>query len=203
MRKALLLTFGLIFSALIQAQEKNVELREIGSVADAFIALREATAQNDANGISRYSEAVRSYSLDYFLDLTCLDSTEVTPERNGFADSIINEIVQKHDRGENADGSYRTRTCFIKSGSSNRYELSSKGHQELAVIAEGGGLITLKVHVTNRHGLDVRYDDIKNVKTGLPQRQLSIDLPENTRNIIELEIINCGTKDCSCVIISN
>ena len=36
MRKALLLTLGLIFSALIQAQEKNIELREIGSVADAF-----------------------------------------------------------------------------------------------------------------------------------------------------------------------
>ena len=203
MRTALLLTLGLIFSTIIKAQEKGLELREIGSVADAFIALREATARNDASGISRYTEELRSYGLEYFLGLDCVDSTEFTSEYDGFADKIMHEIVQKTDRGETADGSRRTRTCFIKSGSSNRYELSSKGHQELAVIAERGGLITLKVHVTNRHGLDVRYDDIKNVKTGLPQRELSIDLPENTRNIIELEIINCGTKDCCCVILSN
>lgn len=202
MRKVILLILGFIVSASINAQETDVVLHKIGPVTDVFIALRDAAARNDTTAISNSTEKLRTLDLEYMHDMICIDSVEVM-SISSFADTIIDEISKRKDRGETADGSYRTRTCFIKSGSSSRYELSSKGHQELAVIAEGGGLITLKIHVTNRHGLDVRYDDIKNVKTGLPQRRVSIDLPENTRNIIELEIVNCGSKDCSCVLISN
>lgn len=204
MRKTLTLILSIVLSTNIFAQEIGTELNEIQSVANAFISLRDAVAQSDDISINKHQGYLRSLNLEYLFDLTCLDSLDTTHKNNdGFVGNLMSDIAKKTERGETADGSYRTRTCYIKAGMRSRYELSSKGHQELAVIAEAGGLITLKIHVTNRHGLDKRYDDIKNVKIGLPQRQVAFDLPENTRNVIELEIINCGTKDCCCVIISN
>ena len=106
-------------------------------------------------------------------------------------------------RGQRTNGSYFTKTCFVKAGKSTKYSFSSKGRQELAVVAEAGGLVTMKIHVTNSAGLDRRYDDTKAVKSGLPQRKTSFDLPADKRNTVELEIINCGKKDCSFVVISN
>lgn len=88
-------------------------------------------------------------------------------------------------------------------GQSTKYSFASKGRQELAVVAEAGGLVTMKIHVTNNSGLDKRYDDIDDVKIGRPQRMTCFDLPANKRNTVELEIINCGDKDCSFVVISN
>jgi hypothetical protein len=61
----------------------------------------------------------------------------------------------------------------------------------------------MKVHVTNSAGLDKRYDDTKAVKKGMSQRKTSFELPTDRRNIVELEIVNCGKKDCSFVVISN
>ena len=106
-------------------------------------------------------------------------------------------------RGQTADGSILTKTCFVKAGKSTKYSFASKGHQELAVVAESGGLVTMKVHVTNSAGLDKRFDDTKYVKKGMPQRKTSFELPTDRRNTVELEVINCGTKDCSFVVISN
>ena len=61
----------------------------------------------------------------------------------------------------------------------------------------------MKVHVTNTAGLDKRFDDTKNVKKGMPQRKTSFELPTDRRNTVELEIVNCGQKDYSFVVISN
>ena len=92
---------------------------------------------------------------------------------------------------------------FVKAGKSTKYNFFSKGHQELAVVAENGGLVTMKIHVTNSAGLDVRHDDTKSVKRGLPQRKTSFELPTDRRNTVELEVVNCGNKDISFVVISN
>ena len=106
-------------------------------------------------------------------------------------------------RGQYTDGKVHTKTCFVKAGKSTKYSFGSKGHQELAVVAEAGGLVTMKIHVTNSSGLDFRKDDTKSVKKGMPQRKTSFELPNDRRNIVELEIVNCGKKDCSFVVISN
>ena len=70
-------------------------------------------------------------------------------------------------------------------------------------MAEPGGLITLKIHVTNSAGLDKRFDDSDDIKKGRQQRKVSFDLPSDRRNVIELEVINCTRKDISFVVISN
>ena len=130
-----------------------------------------------------------------------------------FADSLAEgrDAYEKSDeisrqsttRGQYSDGKVHAKTCFVKAGGSTRYTFASRGYQELAVVAEAGGLVTMKVHVTNRAGLDERYDDTTDVKRGRPQRRTAFTLPTDRSNTVELEIINCGTRDCSFVVISN
>ena len=131
-----------------------------------------------------------------------------------FADSLAagnTSVYNKADdmnrttahRGQTTDGSYLTKTCFVKAGKCTKWIFASKGHQELAVVAEAGGLVTMKIRVTNSSGFDRRFDDTKQVKKGLPQRKTSFELPTDKKNSVEIEIINCGKKDCSFVVISN
>lgn len=112
-------------------------------------------------------------------------------------------ISEQPVRGQSANGTILTKTCFVKAGKSTKYTFTSRGHQELAVVAEAGGLVTMKIHVTNNVGLDKRYDDTKNVRKGEPHRKTSFELPTDCKNLVELEIVNCCEKDCSFVVISN
>lgn len=203
------------------AQSENVSLTHIQSAVDACIAISNAVATNDTSAMKESAKMLRECKIEYFYNLHCLDSIPISLNGHLVFDDVFidrmnkgenvyecaDEFVRKQkvmrNRGQTADGSIRARTCLVKKGASTKYKFTSKGHQELAVVAEAGGLLTMKIRVTNRDGLDKRYDDTTNVKTGLPHRQASFDLPENRLNFVELEVINCGKKDCSFVIINN
>lgn len=220
MKKIVLIVFSLFCALNISAQEDASEKLGIQKVIDACIALRDAVATGDTVAIRQSSEDLKAVKTVSFNSLRCKDESISSLDGHlvfdeAFADSLAagntsvyqqaNDMNNRSSayRGQTADGSYLTKTCMVKAGQSTKYTFSSKGHQELAVVAEAGGLVTMKIRVTNSAGLDRRYDDTKNVKTGLPQRKTSFDLPVNRRNIVELEIINCGNKDCSFVVISN
>lgn len=220
MKKIVLIVFSLFCALNISAQEDASEKLGIQTVIDACIALRDAVATGDAEAIRQSAEDLKAAKTVSFNSLRCKDESISSLDGHlvfdeAFADSLAagntsvyqqaNDMNNRSSayRGQTADGSYLTKTCMVKAGQSTKYTFSSKGHQELAVVAEAGGLVTMKIRVTNNAGLDRRYDDTKNVKTGLPQRKTSFDLPTNRRNVVELEIINCGNKDCSFVVISN
>ena len=93
-----------------------------------------------------------------------------------------------------------TKTCAVKGNASVKYTFKSRGHQELAVVTEPGGLVTLRVHDTTN---DVWYNDTKKVKKGQPTRTLVFDLPTAKRNELEVEVINLSKEDISFVVISN
>lgn len=221
MKKIVLIVFSLFCALNISAQEDASEKLGIQTVIDACIALRDAVEAGDTVAIRKSAEDLRAAGTVSFKSLRCKDESVASLDGHlvfdeAFADSLASgntSVYQKADvmnisrsseqRGQTADGSYLTKTCMVKAGQSTKYTFLSKGHQEIAVVAEAGGLVTMKIRVTNSAGLDRRYDDTKNVKTGLPQRKTSFDLPVNRRNIVELEIVNCGNKDCSFVVISN
>lgn len=220
MKKIVLIVFSLFCALNISAQEDASEKLGIQKVIDACIALRDAVATGDTVAIRQSAEDLKAAKTVSFNSLRCKDESISSLDGHlvfdeAFADSLAagntsvyqqaNDMNNRSSayRGQTADGSYLTKTCMVKAGQSTKYTFSSKGHQELAVVAEAGGLVTMKIRVTNNAGLDRRYDDTKNVKTGLPQRKTSFDLPTNRRNVVELEIINCGNKDCSFVVISN
>ncbi|MBO4906587.1 MAG: hypothetical protein J5486_06080 [Bacteroidaceae bacterium] len=182
----------------------------IQAVMDACIALRDAAASNDSIAIMEAATALGECNTADFRILRCIDSTEVKPgsghlmfDETAAGEQTGTASQRERHRGQTADGSILTKTCFVKAGQSTKYRFSSKGHQELAVVAEAGGMVTMRIHVTNRDGLDQRYDDTRQVKTGMPHRKTSFDLPRDKYNSVELEIINCGSSDCSFVVISN
>lgn len=191
----------------------------IDAAMDACIAMRDAVASNDTAAIRQSASDLREAGTVAFSSLRCKDDSIASLRGHlvfdeAFADSLANGNTSVYDladdvnrtkahRGQTADGSILTKTCFVKAGQSTRYSFASKGRQELAVVAEAGGLVTMKIHVTNSAGLDERHDDTKSVRQGLPQRKTSFNLPSDRRNTVELEIINCGDRDCTFVVISN
>lgn len=211
---------GFVLSLSLWGQSDKLSNMQIQAVVDACVSLRDAVAVNNLDAIRRSYDQLKKERMSYFSMLQIQDTTDLS--LNGhlvfhetFAEKLligedayvnsdeIDRFIESTTRGENADGSIKTRTCFIKAGQSSKYVFASKGHQELAVVAEAGGSLTMRVRVTNRDGLDERFDDTKDVKVGRPHRQVSFDLPLNRRNVVELEVINCGAEDCSFVIISN
>ena len=200
------------------AQEQADDNLSIDAAINACITMRDAVAANDAAAIKQSANALKAAGTTSFNSLRCKDDSIASLNGHlifdeAFADSLAEgkDVYSKADdlnrskahRGQTADGSILTKTCFVKAGKSTKYSFASKGHQELAVVAEAGGLVTMKIHVTNTAGLDKRFDDTKNVKKGMPQRKTSFELPTDRRNTVELEILNCGKKDCSFVVISN
>ena len=201
------------------AQDANNESMEIQAVIDACISMRDAVAAGDTAAIRQSGKDLKASGATGFNSLRCKDDSIASLNGHlvfdeAFADSLAagnTSVYDKADdmnrstahRGQTTDGSYLTKTCFVKAGKSTKWTFASKGHQELAVVAEAGGLVTMKIRVTNSAGLDKRFDDTKQVKKGLPQRKTSFELPTDRRNTVELEIVNCGKKDCSFVVISN
>lgn len=199
-------------------QESMIKKMQLKPVYDAVISLRDAIAAKDTLGIRKAANELQGRT-SYFSSLRNADDSNsvssniIYRDENSKTDNIISnmdknllsDIIEKSNirGGQTADNSLLTKTGFVKAGQSTKYTFASKGHQEIAVVAEPGGLITLKIHVTNRAGLDKRFDDCVDIKKGRQQRTASFDLPSDRRNTVELEIINCTQKDISFVIISN
>ena len=211
----LLLVFGTLTA---NSQETCTDSMSIDAAINACIAMRDAVAKKDSSAIKQSAIALKAAGTTSFTSLRCKDDSVASLNGHlvfdeAFADSLAEgkDVYSKADimnrskahRGQTSDGSILTKTCFVKAGTSTKWTFASKGHQELAVVAEAGGLVTMKVHATNSDGLDKRFDDTKNVKKGMPQRKTSFELPIDRRNTVELEIINCAKKDCSVVVISN
>ena len=218
--KKMIITFSIIISALsVSAQVKNTDTLSIDGVMNACVRLRDAVAANDTVSIHQSAEDLRSFVIGDFNGLSCKDDTVGSLKGHlvfdeNFADSIVSnrdaflrsdEINKGSEslRGQNPDGSIKTKTCFVRAGESTKYTFRAKGYQELAVVAEAGGLVTMKIHVTNRAGLDERHDDTKDVTKGRSHRKTSFDLPTHKTNTVELEVLNCCGKDISFVVISN
>lgn len=199
-------------------QYSMVKEMELKPVYDAVIALQNAIAAKDTFGIRMVANELQGHT-SYFSGLRNADDSNTVSSNIYYIDeksktdsiictmdkNLLSYIVEKSSiqGGRTYDNSLLTKTGFVKGGQSTKYNFSSKGHQEIAVVAEPGGLITLRILVTNKAGLYRRYDDTKDVKKGRQQRIVSFDLPTDLRNIVELEVINCTQKDISFVVISN
>lgn len=219
MKKTVLTILSVVCTFSAYAQESSTDNMTIQGVIDACISMRDAVAAGDTAAIRQSGQDLKASGVTSFNSLRCKDDS--ISSLNGhlvfdesFADSLASGNTAVYDkaddmnrstahRGQTTDGSYLTKTCFVKAGKSTKWTFASKGRQELAVVAEAGGLVTMKIHVTNSAGLDKRFDDTKLVKKGLPQRKTSFELPNDRKNTVELEVVNCGKKDCSFVVISN
>ena len=97
-------------------------------------------------------------------------------------------------------GSVFLKNAAVRAESSVRYSFPSKGRQELAVVTEPGGMVTLRVYDKSNGKW---YNDAEDVNAGRASRIMVIDLPDDKCNLLELEIVNRSGKDISFVIIGN
>ena len=219
MKRICTVIIALLCALSVFSQERNTESLSIQEAIDACINLRDAVANNDTTAIRQSVRELRSLELGDFSSLHCKDDTVASLNGHlvfdeNFADSVITnrDVFLRADkinreteamRGQNPDGSISTKSCLVKAKSSTTYTFRAKGYQELAVVAEAGGLVTMKIHVTNSAGLDEHHDDTKDVAKGKSYRRTSFNLPTDRVNLVELVVFNCGDKDTSFVVISN
>ena len=218
MKRILLILLTTICSFPLFAQEASDDSVDVQAVVDACVVLRDAAVSNDTAGIRLSSNLLKAFKVSHFSSLDCLDDT--VQSLNGhllfnpvFADSLAEgkDVYSRSDnmnrltsvRGQMPNGSVYTKTCFVKAGRSTKYSFLSRDRQILAVVAEAGGRLTMKIHAWNGAGFDKRFNDTTDVYTGRAQRKASFQLPHSPACRVELEVVNCSNKDTSFAIISN
>lgn len=215
MKKTLILTAMaalLTFSLKAQQLSPNVQ-----AVYDACLQLQSSIHSGSTAGLRDANQQLKDCQTAYFASLKTVDEDQ-QPSLNGhfvfdyeFVDSlIVNRIVYDfaeryaercavRGTSSNKDKVYM-KTSVVAGRSSAKFTFRSRGRQELAVVAEPGGLVTLRVHDTTN---DTWHNDTKKVKKGEPSRVLVFELPTDKRNELELEVINLSKNDVSFVVISN
>lgn len=194
----------------------------IDNVLSACLAMQQADAEGNTQAMQQAADSLRASNTKAFSSLRCKDEDTTDATLVGhfvfdeaFVDTLMtsgSDYAKDHadelsrsssHRGQSASGSILTKTCFVKAGKSTKYSFASRGRQELAVVAEAGGLVTMKIHATNSSGLDQWFSDTVDVKKGRPHRKTAFNLPQDKRNTVELEVVNCSGKDITFVVISN
>lgn len=206
--------------SVVIANEDSCSMETIQSAIDACILLAQSANSNDTTALRKAKEAMEGCDLAPFGSLRKLDKSE-DKSLDGhlvfnvaFADSLANgkdayknaDIINKttSHRGQMKGGQILTKTILIKAKGKSEYKFPSRDRQELAVVAEPGGLITTRVHAVNADkGVDEWHNDTTEVKKGKNSRKTAFTLPHSPRSQVSLEITNCTNKDISVVVISN
>lgn len=215
--KKILFTLIISICYVSASAQEIADSMSIDDVMDACISMQEALESNDTIALKKAAENLRETKTAAFTSLRCKDDS--ISSLNGhfvFNDVFVDSITVGGNPYENADninrstthrgqmtsGSKLTKTCMVKAGKSTKYSFASRGRQELGIVAEPGGLITTRIHVTNTSGLNEWHNDTKN-PNGTRRYRIAFDLPSDKRNTVELEVINKSGKDISFVVISN
>lgn len=222
MKKILISLLAFICATAVNAQNEESQMG-IDAVMDACIEMQEAIENNDSEMLVKAAAKMKESGTQSFNSLRCLDENKVDNSLDGhfvfsevFVDSLQNGVNAYENadrinkdairgtakRGQTANGSTLTKTCLVKAGKSTKYSFPSRGRQELGIVAEPGGLVAVRIHATNKDGLDEWHNDTKNPK-GTRRFKTAFDLPNDKRNTVELEVINKSPKDISFVVISN
>ena len=134
----------------------------------------------------------------FVFDYEFVDSLIVNREVYNFAQRYAERASERGT--SSTSGIVFTKTCLVKGKSSTKFTYTSRGHQELAFVAEPDGMITVRVHNLS---YDTWYKDPDKENKGKPSRIIVFDLPTDIWSSIEVEVINKAKKDVSFVVISN
>lgn len=202
----------LAFCNMASAQSLSANMQ---AAYDACIRIRSSIGSGNLPGLRSAGKVFKECNTKDFGSLRCISRN--IPSLDGhfvfddlFIDSLVNgrkvyKFAQRYAdrrrvRGTSGGGYVFDKTCVVKGKSSVKYSLVSKGRQELAVVTEPGGMITLRVYDKTH---DRWFNDDKSVKKGMPSRYKIIDLPKNERSLLEIEIINTSDKNISFVILGS
>lgn len=216
MKKGILAIVVLILMAQnISAQSQlNTEMQK---VFDVCWALRTAISTGNTAGLISANRDFKKCKVKDFFSLRPLESDIVS--LNGhfvwdevFVDSLIDgrnvrkfaqryaeNRAQRGTSGTSGDRVYIKSSAVKKKGKA-MFTFKSSNHQELVVITEPQGMISLRIYCKKTKKW---YNDDEDVNDGRAYRQQIFDIPEGVNETIEVEVINCSDNDISFVVISN
>ena len=209
-----------INDSVVIANEDSSNVEKIQSAIDACLLLAESAESNDTTALRKAKEAMQACGLSNFGALRQQNRDE-NESLDGhlvfnvaFADSLAegkdpypnaNNINRASThRGQMTGGQILTKTVFVKANGKSVYTFNSRNRQELAIVAEPGGLVTTRVHAVNKQaGINEWHNDTAYVAKGRNSRKTAFTLPHSPKSQVTLEITNCTNKDISVVVISN
>ena len=212
MKTITLLALLFIQAMTVTAQQLSEEMQ---SVYNTCKDLREAISAGNTSGLRAANKKLKECAVNPFTSLRCTDENPLSLDGHFVFDEVfVDSLIAGRDvykfaqryatssgvRGASSSGKIFTKTYAVRKSSSTKLTFFSRGHQELAVVAEPGGMITLRIYDKTH---DKWYNDTKNVKKGQSSRTFVFDLPTSGRTTLEVEVKNCGKKDISFVVISN
>ena len=206
--------------SIVIANEDSCSTESIQAAIDACLWLAESAESKDTIALQKAKVAMEECKLSDFGSLRSQNRDENESLEGhlvfnvAFADSLANgkDAYKNADninrssthRGQMQPGEILTKTCFVKAKGKSVYTFPSHDRQELAVVAEPGGLITTRVHAVNKtKGINEWHNDTVDVAKGRNSRKTSFNLPSRPRSQVTLEITNCTNKDITVVVISN
>ena len=217
--KSLLFLLALVTSLSVTAQDVGDD--GFDKVVAAYINLRNAAAINDTVVLKQVAEQLRRYNPSDFKTFHLAE--DETMSLNGhivfdeaFADSLSKgvDIYQQSDSlnraiGERSVGMHtprgrlQSKTVFIKANQTASCTFVAKGVKKIAVVAEGGGRVSMTMQGLYKNKPYTQYVDTEKVKKGMPHRTGTLALREDCLSTVLMKIKNCVQKDISIVITMN
>lgn len=182
------------------------------SVVQACEALRVAISSGSMTGMQTANAALKQcqtseISLCKLIEGEELDLTGHFVFNTVFVDSLIagHDVYRFAKRYAQIQETHRGTALVVmhnggvKANGRVTYSFRARFKQEIAVITEPGGMVSLRIHDATH---DVWYNDTEDVVRGRSVRKKVFDLTEEI-SVLELTVMNCSDKDVSFVIISN
>lgn len=217
--KSLLFLLALVTSLSVTAQDVGDD--DFDKVVAAYINLRDAAAINDTVALRQVAEQLRRYDPSDFKTFHLVE--DETMPLNGhivfdeaFADSLSKgvDIYQQSDSlnraiGERSvgmqtpRGRLQSKTVIIKANQTASCTFVAKGVKKIAVVAEGGGRVSMTMQGLYKNKPYTQYVDTEKVKKGMPHRTGTLALREDCLSTVLMKVKNCVQKDISIVITMN
>lgn len=217
--KSFLFLLALMTSLSVTAQDVGGD--GFDKVVAAYINLRDAAAINDTVALKQVAEQLRRYDPSDFKTFHLAE--DETMSLNGhivfdeaFADSLSKgvDIYQQSDSlnraiGERSEGMQsprgrlQSKTVIIKANQTASCTFVAKGVKKIAVVAEGGGRVSMTMQGLYKNKPYTQYVDTEKVKKGMPHRTGTLALREDCLSTVLMKIKNCVQKDISIVITMN
>ena len=217
--KSFLFLLALMTSLSVTAQDVGDD--DFDKVVAAYINLRDAAAINDTVALRQVAEQLRRYDPSDFKTFHLVE--DETMPLNGhivfdeaFADSLskgvniyhqsdsLNRAIGERSVGmQSPRGRLQSKTIFIKANQTASCTFVAKGVKKIAVVAEGGGRVSMTMQGLNKNKPYTQYVDTEKVKKGMPHRTGTLALREDCLSTVLMKVKNCVQKDISIVITMN
>lgn len=209
MKKLIYLVFAIFATLTIKAQSLTIQpaidacldMRKAMEKGGADQLLKAAADKLDKAGVKEFG-VLKLVGTQPSLDGHYVFSSKFA--RDLIADRGVIKFARRYRKDSRRGSSTGGTSIYLKNGvvqanGSTKYLLNSRNVQEIAVVTEPNGLVTLRItDIDNKQ----YYHDTKNETAGEPYRVHVLNLTSKTTTL-EIEIINTGSADTSFAIIGN